>query len=148
MTSQLLGKWYQLPALPDVSLQNKGEKDVLFLDFTLNFLPNNYAFQANTQLLTELQVQGVTVIQQYFLMEVVLPKLIIGADVFLILLPLSPTVWSLKSGKCFRTLMHSSPVLTVRMDGTHVVSGGHRGLVKVWSAETGALIKVSFLLCV
>lgn len=50
-------------------------------------------------------------------------------------------VWSLKSGKCFRTLMHSSPVLTVRMDGTHVVSGGHRGLVKVWSAETGALIK-------
>ncbi|XP_032932895.1 F-box/WD repeat-containing protein 10-like [Catharus ustulatus] len=50
-------------------------------------------------------------------------------------------VWSLKSGKCFRTLMHSSPVLAVRLDGTHVVSGGHRGLVKVWSAETGALIK-------
>ncbi|XP_068065366.1 F-box/WD repeat-containing protein 10-like [Anomalospiza imberbis] len=50
-------------------------------------------------------------------------------------------VWSLKSGKCLRTLMHSSPVCAVRMDGTHVVSGGHRGLVKVWSAETGALIK-------
>ncbi|XP_053816647.1 F-box/WD repeat-containing protein 10-like isoform X1 [Vidua chalybeata] len=50
-------------------------------------------------------------------------------------------VWSLKSGKCLRTLMHSSPVWAVRMDGTHVVSGGHRGLVKVWSAETGALIK-------
>ncbi|KAM7035372.1 F-box/WD repeat-containing protein 10-like [Acridotheres tristis] len=50
-------------------------------------------------------------------------------------------VWSLKSGKCLRTLMHSSPVWAVRMDRTHVVSGGHRGLVKVWSAETGALIK-------
>ncbi|NXV07144.1 FBW10 protein, partial [Cettia cetti] len=50
-------------------------------------------------------------------------------------------VWSLKSGKCLRTLMHSSPVWAVRMDGTHVVSGGHQGLVKVWSAETGALIK-------
>ncbi|NXF25102.1 FBW10 protein, partial [Rhodinocichla rosea] len=50
-------------------------------------------------------------------------------------------VWSLKSGKCLRTLMHSSPVGAVRMDGAHVVSGGHRGLVKVWSAETGALIK-------
>ncbi|KAL2297546.1 hypothetical protein Nmel_016086 [Mimus melanotis] len=50
-------------------------------------------------------------------------------------------VWSLKSGKCLRTLMHSSPVWAVRMDGTHVVSGGHRGLVKVWSTETGALIK-------
>ncbi|NXO89344.1 FBW10 protein, partial [Certhia brachydactyla] len=50
-------------------------------------------------------------------------------------------VWSLKSGKCLRTLMHNSPVWAVRMDGSHVVSGGHRGLVKVWSAETGALIK-------
>ncbi|NXR36763.1 FBW10 protein, partial [Zosterops hypoxanthus] len=50
-------------------------------------------------------------------------------------------VWSLKSGKCLKTLMHSSPVCAVRMDGTHVVSGGHRGLVKVWSAESGALIK-------
>ncbi|XP_066056961.1 F-box and WD repeat domain containing protein 10B [Chamaea fasciata] len=50
-------------------------------------------------------------------------------------------VWSLKSGKCLRTLMHSSPVWAVSMDGTHVVSGGHRGLVKVWSAQTGALVK-------
>lgn len=41
--------------------------------------------------------------------------------------------------------MHNSPVWAVRMDGTHVVSGGHQGLVKVWSAETGALLKVSFL---
>ncbi|KAL9820492.1 F-box/WD repeat-containing protein 10-like [Geothlypis trichas] len=51
------------------------------------------------------------------------------------------TVWSLQSGQCLRTLMHSSPVGAVRMDGTHVVSGGQRGLVKVWSAATGALIK-------
>lgn len=87
-----------------------------------------------------------SVTQQYFLMHVVLPKLILGADVFLTLLPFAPTVWSLKSGKCLKTLMHSSPVCAVRMDGTHVVSGGHRGLVKVWSAESGALIKVSFLL--
>uniref|UniRef100_H0Z3T4 F-box/WD repeat-containing protein 10 n=1 Tax=Taeniopygia guttata TaxID=59729 RepID=H0Z3T4_TAEGU len=50
-------------------------------------------------------------------------------------------VWSLRSGKCLRTLLHSSPVQAVRMDGTHVVSAGHQGLVKVWSAETGALIK-------
>ncbi|NWS29677.1 FBW10 protein, partial [Polioptila caerulea] len=50
-------------------------------------------------------------------------------------------VWSLKSGKCLWTLMHSTPVCAVRMDEAHVVSGGHRGLVKVWSAETGALIK-------
>lgn len=95
--------------------------------------------------LTELQVQGVAETQQYFLMHVVLPKPILGADVFLIILPFAPTVWSLKSGKCLRTLMHNSPVWAVRMDGTHVVSGGHRGLVKVWSAQTGALIKVSSL---
>ncbi|NXY13250.1 FBW10 protein, partial [Atrichornis clamosus] len=50
-------------------------------------------------------------------------------------------VWSLKSGKCLRTLMHQSSVWTVKMDGTHVVGGCHRGLVKVWCADTGALIK-------
>ncbi|NXU41298.1 FBW10 protein, partial [Drymodes brunneopygia] len=50
-------------------------------------------------------------------------------------------VWSLKSGKCLRTLMHNSPVCTVRMDGAHMVSGGHQGLVKVWSVETGVLLK-------
>lgn len=78
--------------------------------------------------------------------HVVLPKLIPGADVFLILLPFASAVWNLKSGECLRTLMHNSPVWAVRMNGSHVVSGGHRGLVKVWSAQTGALIKVSFLL--
>lgn len=78
-------------------------------------------------------------------MDVVLPKLTTGADAFLILLLVAP-VWSLRSGNCLRTLLHSSPVQAVRMDGTHVVSAGHQGLVKVWSAETGALIKVSFLL--
>ncbi|NXE96740.1 FBW10 protein, partial [Menura novaehollandiae] len=50
-------------------------------------------------------------------------------------------VWSLKSGKCLRTLMHKSSVWAVKMDGTHVVSGCHQGLVKVWCADTGALIK-------
>ncbi|XP_017694607.1 PREDICTED: F-box/WD repeat-containing protein 10-like isoform X1 [Lepidothrix coronata] len=50
-------------------------------------------------------------------------------------------VWSLKSGKCLKTLMHNSAVWAVKMDGTHVVSGCEQGLVKVWCADTGALIK-------
>ncbi|NXP18524.1 FBW10 protein, partial [Scytalopus superciliaris] len=50
-------------------------------------------------------------------------------------------VWSLKSGKCLKTLMHNSAVWAVKMDRTHVVSGCEQGLVKVWCADTGALIK-------
>ncbi|NXK76613.1 FBW10 protein, partial [Amazona guildingii] len=51
-------------------------------------------------------------------------------------------VWSLQSGKCLKTLKHSSAVRVVKMNGTHIVSGSDRGLVKVWSADTGALIKI------
>ncbi|XP_009878324.1 PREDICTED: CMT1A duplicated region transcript 1 protein [Charadrius vociferus] len=50
-------------------------------------------------------------------------------------------VWSLESGKCLKTLKHSSAVWAVKTDGTRVVSGCDRGLVKVWCVDTGALIK-------
>ncbi|XP_010006567.1 PREDICTED: CMT1A duplicated region transcript 1 protein [Chaetura pelagica] len=50
-------------------------------------------------------------------------------------------VWNLRSGKCLRTLKHSSALWAVKMDGTRVVSGSQRGLVKVWCAGTGTLIK-------
>ncbi|NXG65805.1 FBW10 protein, partial [Hemiprocne comata] len=50
-------------------------------------------------------------------------------------------VWNLQSGKCLRTLKHSSALWAVKMDGTHVVSGSQQGLVKVWRADTGTLIK-------
>ncbi|KAM6377268.1 F-box and WD repeat domain containing protein 10B [Pluvialis apricaria] len=50
-------------------------------------------------------------------------------------------VWSLESGRCLKTLKHSSAVWAVKMDGTRVVSGCDRGLVKVWRADTGTLIK-------
>ncbi|NWW49488.1 FBW10 protein, partial [Pedionomus torquatus] len=50
-------------------------------------------------------------------------------------------VWSLESGRCLKTLKHSSAVWVVKMDSAHVVSGCERGLVKVWCADTGTLIK-------
>ncbi|NXN75671.1 FBW10 protein, partial [Himantopus himantopus] len=50
-------------------------------------------------------------------------------------------VWSLESGKCLKTLKHSSALWAVKTDGTRVVSGCDRGLVKIWRADTGTLIK-------
>ncbi|KFP96675.1 F-box/WD repeat-containing protein 10, partial [Leptosomus discolor] len=50
-------------------------------------------------------------------------------------------VWNLESGRCLRTLKHNSAVWVVKMDGTHVVSGCDRGLVKVWCADRGTLVK-------
>ncbi|NXJ72330.1 FBW10 protein, partial [Rostratula benghalensis] len=50
-------------------------------------------------------------------------------------------VWSLESGKCLKTLKHSSALWVVKMDSVHVVSGCERGLVKVWCTDTGTLIK-------
>ncbi|NXP11984.1 FBW10 protein, partial [Thinocorus orbignyianus] len=50
-------------------------------------------------------------------------------------------VWSLESGRCLKTLKHSSAVWVVKMDSAHVVSGCERGLVNVWCADTGTLIK-------
>ncbi|XP_009960451.1 PREDICTED: F-box/WD repeat-containing protein 10-like, partial [Leptosomus discolor] len=49
--------------------------------------------------------------------------------------------WNLESGRCLRTLKHNSAVWVVKMDGTHVVSGCDRGLVKVWCADRGTLVK-------
>lgn len=53
-------------------------------------------------------------------------------------------MWNLDSGVCLKTLKHND-VVCVKVDEVHVVSGCDRGLVKVWLAETGALVKVSFL---
>lgn len=55
-------------------------------------------------------------------------------------------MWNLESGKCLQTLQHGSVVWVVRTDGARVVSGCERGLVRVWAADTGALIKVGFFL--
>lgn len=104
-------------------------------------------FKSTLGLCTELQVRGATVVPIVsYNSRCTWQNLSLGHFIFLIFLPFALcSVWNLESGKCLKTLKHSGAVWVVKMDGTRVVSGCDRGLVKVWCADTGTLIKVSFL---
>lgn len=52
------------------------------------------------------------------------------------------TVWDMKTGRCIKTFTHKAYVWAAKMNEVHVVSSCDKGLVKVWHAESYALIKV------
>ena len=48
----------------------------------------------------------------------------------------------MQTGKCLKSFRHRHPVTTVAMSSIMCLSGCEGGKVKVWSLETGLLIKV------
>ncbi|XP_070595825.1 F-box and WD repeat domain containing protein 10B isoform X2 [Erythrolamprus reginae] len=51
-------------------------------------------------------------------------------------------LWDMKTGRCIKTFTHKDYVWAAKMNEVYVVSSCDKGLVKVWHAESYALIKV------
>nr|XP_058903526.1 F-box/WD repeat-containing protein 10-like [Kogia breviceps] len=49
--------------------------------------------------------------------------------------------WDIKTGKCLKTFKHKDPILATGISDTYIVSSCEKGLVKVWHAITGQLVK-------